>query len=406
MAEELRSIASPPFESPTSAIHYYFENTLFFGIVVGRSRRPRSRFLLLLTCLILLLIAICGMDGILSSNRGVIGLANDPLFFSLCIFLPLGFLAVLNLLRRLDDLLEAIPDFIIEDDAGADQSKTLRGEIDDDKKEIRKFISLRTPRAKFIYRILLSAIALLFLLTQILSPFKLHFTGLSWALAPYAHPRAYLLACVWTLFWNMAVGEICWFVFSITIVTFSRIRRYAKEKSIVISPVYTKQVEALSKIGDLALANSLFFSCGLIVLILWVWKFLPPTTIGYAYFIAYAIGMVAVGIVPVWKIRNAIKKAKTEQLKKLGTLFNDYLKLLIADARPAQERAEASTIISPNDVSRIALLEIAYARVEKMPVWPFAGSVRAIFSANALAAFVTPLAKTYSPDLLRLLFPH
>jgi hypothetical protein len=356
--------------------------------------------------LILLLIAICGMDGILSSNRGVIGLANDPLFFSLCIFLPLGFLAVLNLLRRLDDLLEAIPDFIIEDDAGADQSKTLRGEIDDDKKEIRKFISLRTPRAKFIYRILLSAIALLFLLTQILSPFKLHFTGLSWALAPYAHPRAYLLACVWTLFWNMAVGEICWFVFSITIVTFSRIRRYAKEKSIVISPVYTKQVEALSKIGDLALANSLFFSCGLIVLILWVWKFLPPTTIGYAYFIAYAIGMVAVGIVPVWKIRNAIKKAKTEQLKKLGTLFNDYLKLLIADARPAQERAEASTIISPNDVSRIALLEIAYARVEKMPVWPFAGSVRAIFSANALAAFVTPLAKTYSPDLLRLLFPH
>jgi hypothetical protein len=402
MAEESGSIAIPPSDSPTSAIRYYFENTFFFGMVVGRCKWPRLRFLVILACLILLLIAVCGLDGILSNNRGVIGLANDPLFFSLCIFLPLGFLAILNLLRRLEDLLEAIPDFIIENDAGADRSKTLRSEIDGDKEKIRKFISLKTSRAKFIYRILLSAIAMLFLLTQILSPFILHFTALSWALAPYAHPRAYVLACIWTLFWNMAVGEICWFVFSITIASFSLIRRYAKEKSIVISPVYTKQVEALSKVGDLALANSLFFSCGLIVIIIWVWKFLP-TTLGYPYFIAYALGMVAVGIVPVWNMRNAIQKAKTEQLKKLGTLFNDYLKLLIADPKPAQERAEASTTISPDDVSRIALLEIAYARVEKMPVWPFAGSVRAIFSANMLATFVSPLAKTYS-NLLPVLF--
>jgi hypothetical protein len=366
------------------------------------------RFLLILAGLILSLIVICHSDGILYGNRRVIGLANDPLFLSLCIFLPLGFLAILNLLRRLDELLEAIPDFIIEDDASSDHSTTLRDEIDNDRKEIRKFISRRTPRAKRIYRILLSSVAVLFLLTQILNPFKLQFTDLSWALAPYLYPRVYLFAFVWALFWNMAVVEICWFVFSITIVTFSKIRRYAREKSIVISPVYTKQVEALSKVGDLALANSLFFSCGLLVLILWIWKFLSPAlppAVGYAYVVAYVLGMVAVGIVPVWKIRSAIKRAKTEQLKKLGTLFNEYLKLLIADSRPAQERTVSPAITHPViDVGRIALLEIAYARVEKMPIWPFAGSVRAIFSANILAAFVAPLAKTYYPDWLQLLF--
>jgi hypothetical protein len=381
--------------------YYYFANMLFFRTVIGRSSKPLVRFLSILLCLLILLIVTCKADGILFSVGGVIGLFNDPFFFSLCAILPFGVWAIINLVERLEDLLEAIPRFMTGATTTADQSEDIKRDIE----EIRQFVSLEDSKARRQYRFLVCFVALLFLLTQIINPFGLHFTGWSWALAPAYFPRAYLAACVWTLFWNLAICEICWFVYSVTKITFSKVGQYAKTERIAFAPLYTDQVEALSKIGSLAIANALFFSCGLIVLTFWVWKFLTPT-VGYAYFIAYALGMVAIGVLPVWKIRNAIKKAKIKQLKKLGALFNEYLKLLVADMGSVPGRSESPTTSPANDVGRIALLEIAYARVEKMPIWPFAGSVRAIFSANMLAAFVTPLAKTYYPNLLYLLFPH
>ena len=243
-------------------------------------------------------------------------------------------------------------------------------------------------------------------MTQVINPLSLHFTNWSWALAPAYFPRAYLAACIWTLFWNLAICEICWFIYSVTKVTFSKIGQYARTERIAISPLYTDQVEALCIIANLAIANALFFSCGLFVLLPWIWKF-SPLKLGYVYVLAYALGMIAIGIAPVWRTRSAIKRAKTRQLKKLGELFNNYLNLLLADLKHFPCPANPSTETQPAvDVGRIALLEVAYARVEKMPIWPFTGKVRAIFSINMATAFIAPLAKTYYADWLGFLFSH
>jgi hypothetical protein len=398
MTETPGSVADAHAENAAVSLHYYFQHTFFFRFVVGKCSRPQSRFLLILICFILTVAVFCQIDGLVFTKGDVVGIADDPLFFSLCVILPFGFWAVLNLIKKLDDLLSAIPHFTTEADTIVGQS-SLEKLISSDTKEIREFVSLRTRFAWRIYFGLFVSIAMLFLFTQI------HFTGLSWALDP-GHLRTYSVACLWTLFWNAAAAEIFWFVFSITIITFSRIQRYAKAETIIISPVYTDQVAALSKVGDFAVANALFFTCGLFVLIPWVWKF-SPTKIGYAYIFAYAIGMIAIGILPVWKIRSAIKKAKMVQLKKLGTLFNEYLKLLIADVKQMQGTAgRATDVPSTVDVGRIALLEVAYARVEKMPTWPFTGRVRAIFSANMAAVFVTPLAKNYVSEWFGFFFSH
>ena len=374
----------------------YFKNCFLLGYILGSGKHRFARFVSLLLPLIAVLVILCWANNILDTNhlktegrgRPIVGLYDDPLFIALCGLMPAAVGAILHLVKRLEDMFSAIPAFVT-----GSESPKVDARIQRDIKEIRSFISIETDKAKLYYRCWMCAVGAAFVFAQLLDPLVFKLANPSWALSPNVFPTLYVAACFWTVFWAVIVtGNVCWIVFSIVFLTFGMIIRYAREGSIFISPLISTERDGFSRVGDLAVANALLFTCGICVLAPFVLKF-APNKLGLVYTGAYFIVMIVIGVMPVQIVSKTIKKAQRDYLKMLGTLFNLYLRKLMSDLKrkgPLSTSDVNRTFITRLD--RLAVINTAYARVEKMSTWPlprvFASS---IFSANAIAVLGTAL---------------
>ena len=160
----------------------------------------------------------CNSYGILKTKNSalkpeieIVGLLNDQANYGICLWMVVGMALLLLILRKLDAVLLSFLN-IIDCSNDPKELDRLKSEVE----HARQFISINTPWARRLYRLLLLVATCLVLWYASAMALLGRHTAHSWALEPVEFPAIFAIALPWTYFWVTVVfAHFIWFVFCI-----------------------------------------------------------------------------------------------------------------------------------------------------------------------------------------------
>ena len=336
------------------------------------------RFLLVLSAWFGVLYIACNHYEILRTNESnpeVVGLLDDDANYGICLWMVFGMALLLLILRKLDAVLLNFLNII---DCSNDAKEFDAKEFDRLKSEVehaRQFISINTPWARRLYRILWVTAAGLVLWYAFAMALLGRHNAHSWALEPTKFPEVFVIAQPWAFFWVAVVfAHFIWFTFCIIYFVFWRVSVYASQR-IVVPPISVDERGGLRSIGELVFMVMLLSSGGLMIVVGWHMIFEEPDADVRFVINLYAIILILLYALPIWYLRTALKYSRDRHLAAWGALFAAACSSMVGsasfqDTKPIVARGDPAIVIQTSPFEQIASIENIYARVEKMPRWP------------------------------------
>ncbi len=339
----------------------YYKNNLLFRMLLGSSRFRFLQFMAILSLWYVVGYGICAKYNALQLLGKDAGYFEDIVLLS-NYFMYLAMIACsLFLLRKLDFLLERLPDLI---DISYEELIPVINHI-------REFVSLRRRTAIYLYITILIFMCLLVLVFQIYIPIFKPQDVRAWAIMPDIYPTIFIFAVIFALFqWVIIVGNVFWYLLSIAITVFPVIYRYAREGKLQINPISPDGKGGLTPISDLSYALTICMSCGLILVVSWLilYGVDQPMMLGFPMYIVF---LTVVFFMPLQSVHIAMKKAKNFEIYRIGCLFSEEYKKLPEGNNNKKSKSVGKHHDVIDIVRYLADLNQLYRRVEMMPVWPF-----------------------------------
>lgn len=387
--------------------YFYYENTFVFSRLLGASAGAIWRFLIILLAILAALLALCYSMGALhlkSTPANAVGFLEDSVLLGICTLLVSGTIGTLLVIRSAERLFVQLPEILeLRTKTPASQKRML-----DDIERLRNFVSIRTPSASRLYWLWICVAIVLVVVAQIMAPLlRLNAGARSWALLPYEFSEVFVVACLWAAFQYVVVfANIIWYIFSVIFLVFPWLARRANEGLIAVKPIAADGVGGLSSVGSLSFSTTLVASGFLLIVIPWTLLF-QLDLVYLALIAGYGVGLLAIFIIPLWSIHNAMSLGKQENLRRLAWAFEqEYSKLsehvLIATSGMANDGAEPLAKLASSAES----LQRLFERAESMPTWPvskfarYAGGFLGVYP--IIAAIILVLQEGYLKEFLLL----
>ena len=388
-----------PLMEKQDGIQGYILKNRSFRFLAGRSGKDRLRMLLILSAWIAGVLLANWIQGSLILEEGI-GLLEDVVMLFLLIMLPALVFLTRPLITRFETLVSGLPEFVLAHSlasTGREQgeesvrastfrrfSRSIRtyflptqestSSLKDDMTMMRDYVSLKTPQARRLHRLLIAAAVALVVIFQILFPIFIPKETLSWSLLPHAYPLAFSACILWSGFWMIVVIRcVAWYPIAICLTLFPMLSSYSKKRRILVRPIAPDGKGGLSGIGKVSFSITALASCGLLLSVPWIVVFGTnlPLMIGFP---AYLMLLTGLFFLPLLSVHEAMDSAKSQELEKWAKRFQ----LTYENIEPTSntscefstEAGQTSTHLHLQ-LQCMEAIEHVYARAESMPVWPF-----------------------------------
>ncbi len=232
---------------------------------------------------------------------------------------------------------------------------------------IRDTVSLRSERSRKHYVRVMAFALLLVYVFQVHIPWFLPPAIRAWPLWPQQYFFGWLVGVFWALFvWCAVLGNMMWYLFSISFSVFVTIYKFAVQDRVVIVPISPDGKGGVGKIGDLAFALTLVvYLAGMPFVLAWLVLYGADLSLLIGL-VVYIVILIALFFGPLLSLHWSMKRARKHELERLAALYQHQY-----DRLPSDAKAQALGTDVSAQIALLSQLDRLYRRAEAMPIWPF-----------------------------------
>jgi hypothetical protein len=355
----------------------YWVNNPVLRLLLGRSRRPTLRYLIVLLPWPFLAYVVTASEHALVVDGPTVGLLEDTVMLAVVFTaatLPFLWFRLLRALERFFDRLPALVDAGIATTPVSLPATTDSAHRIMDTSEIVQFwrntIAVQTDASRRWYGLTLGVFVLLVAIFDVWMPLAGIGGAHAWPLEPRQFPRSFAFGIAWAIyFFVFVVGNTAWLVGAGAAAVYKIVDHYAAERCLRIEPLAPDGQGGLASIGDAALWISLVPSAGIIILTVWSLQYsaVVATLVGG---LVYGLALIMLFFLPLQSAHWAMKTVRDRELQRLSSLYSFYYAEVPQSAR-TDTPGRMSEFTIEKTAERLRLCNELYERAARMPVWPF-----------------------------------